>query len=166
MCEPEIREHGDVSAQRRGVAAHEDQAGGTGRGESRRRLAAEAWARGIGDDDAGGHRVPSRDLGPVDAHSGAEVVSRVPDGRSVPLDSNDLAIVTEQAGEDADPAVRVDERALLVVVDERVADRGEDRLGTIGTGLEERGRRDREPTAPDRLVEARSAAASSPRSAR
>ncbi len=62
-----------------------------------------------------------------------------------------------RAGEEPDAAVGVDEGAELVVIDERVADGRDERLGSVGAGLEERGGGDREPPPADDFMEPRRA---------
>ena len=160
MCEPEIREHGDVAAQGRGVAADEDQAGGTSRRESRRRLAAEAWARRDRRRRRG--RAPGSKPRPS-ARSTRTAVPRL--SRASRTAGPFRSTATTLRSSPSKPAKTPTPQYASTNVPcsssstNAVADRREDRLGTIGTGLEERGRRDREPTTTDRLVEACSAAA-------
>ena len=150
----EPREDGDVAPERRRVAADEDEARRSRRGETGGGPAAEPWARRVGDHDASGQWVPRCDLGAHHVHVRSEVVTCVPHRRAVPFDRHHLAPLTEQTSEQADTAVGVDEGAPLVLVDERLAHHRDENLGTVGPGLEERRRRDRERASADDLVDA------------
>ena len=118
--EPQAREHADVAAEGRGIAAHEDQPGGTGRGEPSRALPPQTRV------GPGRRRPPGRARGSTCAISARSTAHRVPrlsraSRTAGPLRSTatTLRSLAEQAGEETDAAVRVDERAQLVVVDER-----------------------------------------------
>ena len=71
---------------------------------------------------------------------------------AVALDPHHLAITAEKTREETDPAVRVDERAPIVVVHEHVSHGVDEGGRTVGAGLEERGRGDREAAPVHDLV--------------
>ena len=52
--EPRVRQEAGVSAERRGVAAHEDDTVGLGRGDGTDDIGSEAGPGRVGDDDVGG----------------------------------------------------------------------------------------------------------------
>ena len=149
-----------VAPERRRVAADEHEHRRAEPGEGVGPRLAEPAARRVGDDDVdgrAGRRPPAADLAPHDLGGPlAQVVAGVGDRRARRLDGDHPARRVGGAHrEHADTGVGVDHRRRAGQLRCGVADGGDEQLGGLGTGLEERAHRDLQAPPGDVLGERR-----------